>query len=95
MAVSATPTARVRARAPGRACGSELRACVCSQARILAQILVTGGQVAVQAFGQAYQKALQNAAKGGGENAARKADKAARMIKGMTVSEAQSILGVE
>ena len=64
------------------------------QARILAQILVVGGTVAVRAFGEAYQKALQNAAKGGPDKAARSAEKAARIIKGMSVAEAQSILGV-
>lgn len=55
---------------------------------------MVGGTVAVRAFGEAYQKALQNAAKGGPDKAARSAEKAARIIKGMSVAEAQSILGV-
>ena len=65
-------------------------------ARVLAQALVVGGTILVRAFGAAYQKALQNAAKnGGGDGAARAKDKTVRMLKGLTVIEAESILGIE
>jgi hypothetical protein len=64
-------------------------------ARIVAQALVMGGTILGRAFVTAYQKALVNAAKNGGGAADRAKDKTVRMLKGMTVVEAESILGVE
>jgi hypothetical protein len=65
-------------------------------ARILAQALVMGGTILGRAFITAYQKALVNAAKNGGGAATDRAkDKTVRMLKGMTIVEAESILGVE
>ena len=64
-------------------------------ARIVAQALVMGGTILGRAFITAYQKALVNAAKNGGGAADRAKDKTVRMLKGMTVVEAESILGVE
>ena len=63
-------------------------------ARMMAQAMVVGGTIVVRAFGQAYQKALQNAAKNPG-GADRAKEKTVRMLKGMTVVEAESILGIE
>eukprot|EP00753_Platysulcus_tardus_P021322 PLAT8823.1.p1 GENE.PLAT8823.1~~PLAT8823.1.p1 ORF type:complete len:135 (+),score=43.50 PLAT8823.1:42-407(+) len=57
--------------------------------KILAQVLVTGGQVFGRAVAKAYQEALKNAAKGGG---------AAAAVRGrakMSTSEALRVLDLE
>ena len=64
--------------------------------RLLANLIIAGGSMLVKAASQAYQKALVNAAKNGGGAATDRAkDKTVRMLKGMTIVEAESILGVE
>lgn len=61
--------------------------------KIIANLIILGSGIVLRAFTQAYQKALQNAAKSGAAREAT-ATMAQRQSKAMTLQEARNILGV-